>query len=64
VGLQPHEIETRVELAFRPGAEARLNFSLIQGTTAVPQLLYPEPADIKWHFSQETATLPDAEKGM
>ena len=24
VGLQPHEIETRVELAFRPEAEARM----------------------------------------
>ncbi len=31
MGLQPHEIETRVELAFRPGADARLNFLLIQG---------------------------------
>ena len=28
--------------------------------TAVPQLLYPEPAAIKWHFPQENATLPDA----
>jgi hypothetical protein len=32
--------------------------------TAVPQLQYPEPAAIKWHSSQENATLLDAGKGM
>ncbi len=35
-----------------------------RGFTAVPQLLYPEPTAINWHFSQENATFLDAGKGM
>jgi hypothetical protein len=31
---------------------------------AVPQLLYPETIALKWHFSQENATLHDARKDM
>jgi hypothetical protein len=39
-------------------------FSICASVTAVPQLLHPEPTAIKWHFSQENATLLDAGKGM
>jgi hypothetical protein len=51
-----------------PKVNIRKAIGIVQWTVswaaAVPQLLYPEPTAIKWHFSQENATLLDAGKGM
>jgi hypothetical protein len=43
---------------------SRESLHLVERAIAVPQLLYPEPTAIKWHFSQENAILHDAGKGM
>jgi hypothetical protein len=44
--------------AFRAGIE-----SVAALVTAVSQLLYPDAAVAKWHFSQENATFRSSNKG-